>query len=145
MTVASRDLIAMSQAPVTPENATCSDRGRRADRCAMSDAPLRMAHLRARAITIRFPRTPVTYILSATSPIERQRRCSLYSLHSRAICEGPVRSGVDRAPHVLVETLAIIGLVPFSETLSCLTQREVSGGLKSRAPKAAVTCGSREL
>jgi len=35
MTVASRDLIAMSQAPVTPENATCSDRGRRADRCAM--------------------------------------------------------------------------------------------------------------
>jgi cold shock protein len=82
----------------------------------MSDAPLRMAHLRARAITIRFPRTPVTYILSATSPIQRQRRFSLYSLHSSAICGEPVRSGVDRAPHVLVETLAVIGLVPFSET-----------------------------
>ena len=82
----------------------------------MSDAPLRLARLRAHVMTIRFPKMPVTYILSATSPIQRQQRFSLYSLHSRAICEELVRSGVDRALHVLVETLAIIGLVPFSET-----------------------------
>jgi hypothetical protein len=83
----------------------------------MSDTPLRLAPLRAHVTVIRFPRMPVTYILSLQPlQIERQRRCSLYSLRSRAICQEPVRSGVDRAPHVLVETLAIIGLVPFSET-----------------------------
>ena len=53
--------------------------------------------------------------------------CGLYSLDPQAICARPVRSTVGRAPHALVETLAITDVLNEGDKLTFVLEDERKG------------------
>ena len=122
ITVVSRDPIAMPRAPITPGNATCSERAG-SDRSARSDRLLRQAPKGA-SVTLRSWRVSVTTFFSRRNVAAGSAGCRRTQLIPciRRRCGPYVRSRCDprwAAPlNALVSTLAIAGQVPFPN-LSC--------------------------